>query len=651
MTLLTFSLHCSLFAADPAPRPVTVCSGANIIIKGDPLNMVPSSYSWESYQGDNWVTAPGLNTEQDYLVSSLHNPSMVNIAFTLRRKSTTGGITAYDSYYYVTVQPILPITNNVITLPLINSFCGSGTPGTITGSTPSNGIASFIYQWQTSEDNLNFKNIDGAFSKDYNPGVITTSLYLRRIAISDGCGTATTSNSIKLSVSSALTDNVITAPALSLLCANGDPTVINGNVPSGGNGNYRYSWQKSSDNITFTEIAGATGPEYDPPALSATSYFRRSVVSDPCNIPLISNTITIQVMPELVVPEPVNTTITICSGTGTTLSVKNPIAGISYNWYDSPAMTHILFTGNNYLTEALTTDKTYYVASNNGTCSSTAMGMVRVLVASLPNSDVIANEGKTSACNGSTALFSINGPNPDFTYNWYADSKGGIPIGSGTNWTTPKLSATTTFYLEVVNKEGCSSTLRKAAVVTVMPILAAAAVTVDSKSQHSITFKWAAVAGATGYQVSLDNGLSFTYPSSGSNGLTHTVTGLKGSESVTILVKALGTLACQESQISEPTTAETIKEFDDIFVPNAFTPNGDGKNDILYVRSQTVQSLAFYIYNQWGEQVFNSRNISYGWDGTFRGSTQPVGVYMYILKATMNDGREVNKKGTTTLIR
>ena len=650
-TLFNLCLHCSLSAADPVPRPVTVCSGANVIIKGDLLTLTSTYYLWEFYLGDTWIDAPGLNTEQNYLLSSLHNPSAVNIAFNLRRKVVIGGVPVYDSYYYVTVQPIIPVTNNLITSPVVNYFCSYGNPATLMGTTPSSGSASFFYQWQLSSDNITFSNINGAYSKDYTPGRITATTYFRRIAISDGCGTTSTSNTVKLSVATPLANNTIVHPDIALLCMNVDPAAITGVLPTGGNGTYTYRWQKSTDNITFTDIVGATGPDYDPPGLSQTTYFRRSVVSEPCNTPLNSNVVTIRVMPELLVPDFDELRVSICSGTSTTLSVNNPIAGMTYNWYDSPDRSNLLFVGQTYTTAALTADKKYYIASDNGVCSSSAMAEIQVDVVPLPESNVLANGGKTSTCSGSTAEFRVVSPNPDFTYNWYTVSRGGTAIGSGSSWTTPAVTSSTTFYLEVVNKQGCASAARQPVEVAVLPVLQAAVVSIDHVTQHSITFRWNVVEGATGYKVSIDNGLTYITPSSGSNGLTHTVDGLRGSESVSIRVKATGSLNCQEGESSTPLTGETEQEFDGLFVPNAFTPNGDGKNDVVYVRSQTVKTLKFYIYSQWGKQLFYSANIANGWDGTSSGSNQPVGVYVYMVKAIMNDGRELNKKGTITLIR
>jgi gliding motility-associated-like protein len=89
----------------------------------------------------------------------------------------------------------------------------------------------------------------------------------------------------------------------------------------------------------------------------------------------------------------------------------------------------------------------------------------------------------------------------------------------------------------------------------------------------------------------------------------------------------------------------------DIFVPNVFSPNGDGKNDILYAYSSYISKLEMRIYNQYGQQVELITDPHNGWDGKFKGTAQPVGVYMYVLKATMTDGRTIQMKGNITLLR
>ncbi|HEX6429194.1 MAG TPA: gliding motility-associated C-terminal domain-containing protein [Niastella sp.] len=89
----------------------------------------------------------------------------------------------------------------------------------------------------------------------------------------------------------------------------------------------------------------------------------------------------------------------------------------------------------------------------------------------------------------------------------------------------------------------------------------------------------------------------------------------------------------------------------DLFVPNVFSPNGDRKNDLLLVYGTYISTLDMRIFNQWGQQMVTITDKNQGWDGKFRGSPQPVGVYVYVLKAVMTDGRTVNKKGSITLVR
>lgn len=89
----------------------------------------------------------------------------------------------------------------------------------------------------------------------------------------------------------------------------------------------------------------------------------------------------------------------------------------------------------------------------------------------------------------------------------------------------------------------------------------------------------------------------------------------------------------------------------DVFVPNVFTPNGDGKNDVLYAYSNYISKLEMRIFNQWGQQVELITDPKKGWDGRFKGTPQPVGVYVYTLTAVMTDGRTIHSKGNITLLR
>ena len=86
-------------------------------------------------------------------------------------------------------------------------------------------------------------------------------------------------------------------------------------------------------------------------------------------------------------------------------------------------------------------------------------------------------------------------------------------------------------------------------------------------------------------------------------------------------------------------------------VPTAFSPNGDGENDIFYVYGGPFRSLSFKIYNNWGELIFESDKQSVGWDGTRKGVDQPIGVYVYTVVGVTEDGEEHRMSGDVTLLR
>ena len=90
----------------------------------------------------------------------------------------------------------------------------------------------------------------------------------------------------------------------------------------------------------------------------------------------------------------------------------------------------------------------------------------------------------------------------------------------------------------------------------------------------------------------------------------------------------------------------------DVFVPSAFSPNGDGINDIFHVTARKLITLQeFKIMNRWGQQIFETRDISKGWDGNFKGKMQDPGVYYYMIKVASPTGKTQFLKGDITLIR
>ena len=88
-----------------------------------------------------------------------------------------------------------------------------------------------------------------------------------------------------------------------------------------------------------------------------------------------------------------------------------------------------------------------------------------------------------------------------------------------------------------------------------------------------------------------------------------------------------------------------------VFLPNAFTPNGDGQNDVLFLRGNNLTDVYLTIYDRWGEMVFETNDMGIGWDGYFRGELLKPDVYGYYLTCKCEDGQEYFEKGNITLLR
>jgi gliding motility-associated-like protein len=88
-----------------------------------------------------------------------------------------------------------------------------------------------------------------------------------------------------------------------------------------------------------------------------------------------------------------------------------------------------------------------------------------------------------------------------------------------------------------------------------------------------------------------------------------------------------------------------------IFIPNAFSPNNDSENDILYVYAPMAKDVYLAIYTRWGEMVFVTDDISHGWDGTKKGEPMTPDVFVYYLKVTCQNNKIFEKSGNITLIR
>ena len=114
-----------------------------------------------------------------------------------------------------------------------------------------------------------------------------------------------------------------------------------------------------------------------------------------------------------------------------------------------------------------------------------------------------------------------------------------------------------------------------------------------------------------------------------------------------VILTAYNQFGCTDtaSLIVKPLITELLE------IPNAFTPNDDGKNDIFLPKIFGIDDMNLKIYNRFGQLVFESYNPSFGWDGKYLGVAQPIDVYAYTLIVKFADGRTESKKGSITLLR
>lgn len=87
-----------------------------------------------------------------------------------------------------------------------------------------------------------------------------------------------------------------------------------------------------------------------------------------------------------------------------------------------------------------------------------------------------------------------------------------------------------------------------------------------------------------------------------------------------------------------------------IFIPNMFSPNSDGINDIFYIYGDNIYQIRISVYNRWGEMLFETTDQSIGWDGYYKGARVMQGVYVYYVRGFFTDGEKIHKSGSVTVI-
>lgn len=196
-------------------------------------------------------------------------------------------------------------------------------------------------------------------------------------------------------------------------------------------------------------------------------------------------------------------------------------------------------------------------------------------------------------------------------------------------------SQTQTYSVIVTSAEGCSDTIRTTVFVNPLPYVNA--------ETDTVLFVGESV------ELAANDGLDYAWsPIDGLDDPTSQFPLATPTQTTTYTLTMTGPNGCINT---DQVTVEVI-ELLEIFVPTAFSPNGDGQNDMLNIINRGLASMdEFSIYNRWGELVFSTNDPDMGWDGTFKGQPQPTGTYVVVLRATSLIGSALAKTVNVQLVR
>ena len=316
-----------------------------------------------------------------------------------------------------------------------------------------------------------------------------------------------------------------------------------------------------------------------------------------------------------------NPTATVTGTPGGTFSIS-PTSGVintstgEIDIYASGAGTYVIY---------------YNTASAGNPCPVTDS----VTITLMPQNFIVPNSIPNFCLGDSTALTATASGNGTIT--WYSDVAGTTVIGTGSPFFPPITAAGT--YTYYVNEAGTCPSPMDSVTFTVQYVDAQASASPSVGPMPLVVNFSNSSTGATNYFWDFANGNldstfapTQTYSEPGTYTVTLVVTDGLCWDSTTIVIEVFN-----ESSLT---------------IPNVFTPNGDGHNDVFTVDGENLKSVEGEIYNRWGQKMFAWGNVNGYWDGkTLAGADAPDGTYFFIIKAEGIDGQQFFEKGTLSLIR
>ena len=317
---------------------------------------------------------------------------------------------------------------------------------------------------------------------------------------------------------------------------------------------------------------------------------------------------------------------TLCEGFSHRFSIVSNAA--TFEWTPAASLNNA-FIANPVASPIVTTK--YYVKASSGICVHT--DSVTVFVKPAP----IADAGlDTSVCTGNSVQLNGSG---GIQYQWYPAT---FLNNAFINNPVATPSGTFSYILNVFAANGCRSIHPDTLKIKVVPVVKMFAgndtiVAINQPVQLN------------GYETNNSGVSFFTWTSSyGLNNPFIAAPVATLDHDITYTLTGRTPLGCTGS------TTINIKAYKgpELYVPNAFTPNGDGLNDVLHVVAAGVKSFHFFrVYDRWGQLLFSSTDPKNGWDGTIKGQLTGTGTYVWVVEAVDYLGKTMQKKGTVIIVR
>ncbi len=329
-------------------------------------------------------------------------------------------------------------------------------------------------------------------------------------------------------------------------------------------------------------------------------------------------------------------TLILCSGRSGQIGISTGVdSTVSYQW--TPA-TYLNQSNIPNPIASPTQSTNYQLVISAGACSDTFIQKVLV------DSDALVVQGGSISCPGDTLTLHAadSETGHQLSYVWQPAAQ----VISGDSSANPlvKPYQTTTFVVTAVNPKGC--TLTDSIVVSVTSVLPTvhAYATPDTIPYGDTT------------QLNLNlsaNVISINWQADSTIIGSLTIANPQADPKVTnaYYVEVADSGSCKKYDtvivyVVQPPCSQT-----NIYIPNAFSPNGDGKNDVLYVRGNGITELYFAVYDRWGQRMFETHDQTIGWDGTFKGKKLDAAVFGYYVEGMCPSGDKFKKKGNVTLLK